>query len=75
MIILNGIDIIDIRRIKKTLIRFGDRFKQKWLKPKTPIKNLYLTGQDVTTVGFTSALFSGLLTSSVILKKNLTKNL
>ncbi len=52
-----------------------DRFKQKWLKPKTPIKNLYLTGQDVTTVGFTSALFSGLLTSSVILKKNLTKNL
>ena len=29
MIILNGIDIIDIRRIKKTLIRFGDRFKQK----------------------------------------------
>ena len=29
MIILNGIDIIDIRRIKKTLTRFGDRFKQK----------------------------------------------
>ncbi len=51
------------------------RFRQKWLKPKTPIKNLYLTGQDITTVGFTSALFSGLLTSSVILKKNLTKNL
>ena len=51
------------------------RFRQKWLKPKTPIKNLYLTGQDITTVGFTSAMFSGLLTSSVILKKNLTKNL
>jgi len=51
------------------------RFREKWLKPKTPIKNLYLTGQDITTVGFTSALFSGLLTSSVILKKNLTKNL
>ena len=52
-----------------------ERFRQKWLKPKTPIKNLYLTGQDITTVGFTSCLFSGLLTSSVILKKNLTKNL
>ena len=52
-----------------------NRFKQKWLKPKTPIKNLYLTGQDITTVGFTSALFSGVLTSSVILNKNLTKNL
>ena len=51
------------------------RFRQKWLKPKTPIKNLYLTGQDITTVGFTSALFSGVLTSSVILNKNLTKNL
>ena len=32
------------------------RFKQKWLKPKTPIKNLYLTGQDITTVGLPSAL-------------------
>ena len=53
----------------------SNRFKQKWLKPKTPIKNLYLTGQDITTVGFTSALFSGVLTSSVILNKNLTKNL
>ena len=52
-----------------------ERFKQKWLKPKTPIKDLFLTGQDVTTVGFTSALFSGLLTTSVILKKNLTKDL
>ncbi len=29
MIITNGIDIIDIRRIKKTIDRFGDRFKKK----------------------------------------------
>ena len=27
------------------------RFNQKWLKPKTPIKNLYLSGQDILTVG------------------------
>ena len=47
------------------------RFHQRWLKPKTEIKNLYLTGQDVITVGVTSALFSGLLTASSILKKNL----
>ena len=51
------------------------RFRQKWLKPKTPIKNLYLTGQDITTVGLPSALMSGMLTSSTLLKKNLFKSL
>ena len=29
MILTNGIDIIDIRRIKKTLDRFGDKFKKR----------------------------------------------
>jgi all-trans-retinol 13,14-reductase len=48
------------------------RFRQKWLKPQTKIKNLFLTGQDITTVGVTSALFSGLLTASAVLGKNLT---
>jgi all-trans-retinol 13,14-reductase len=48
------------------------RFRQKWLRPQTKIKNLYLTGQDVTTVGVTSALFSGLLTASAVMKKNLS---
>ena len=51
------------------------RFRQKWLKPKTPIKGLYLTGQDITTVGLTSALTSGVLTCSVLLKKNMFKNI
>ena len=51
------------------------RFHQKWLRPQTNIKNLYLTGQDVTTVGLTSALFSGLLTASSVLGKNLMKTL
>ena len=48
------------------------RFRQRWLKPRAEVKNLFLTGQDVTTAGVTSALFSGLLTASVVLKKNLT---
>ena len=48
------------------------RFRQRWLKPRTKIKNLFLTGQDVTTAGVTSALFSGLLTASAVLNKNLT---
>ena len=29
MIITNGIDIIDIRRIRRTIERFGDKFKKK----------------------------------------------
>ena len=29
MILTNGIDIIDIRRIKKTLDKFGDKFKKR----------------------------------------------
>ena len=29
MILTNGIDIIDIRRIKKTLDKFGDKFKER----------------------------------------------
>ncbi|MBT4555165.1 MAG: FAD-dependent oxidoreductase, partial [Candidatus Marinimicrobia bacterium] len=53
----------------------SERFHQKWLKPQTEINNFYLTGQDVTTVGITSALFSGLLTASIILKKNIMKTL
>ncbi len=47
------------------------RFRQRILRPGTKIKNLFLTGQDITTVGVTSALFSGMLTASAIEKKNL----
>ena len=48
-----------------------DRFRLKFLKPQTPIKNLYLTGQDIVTVGIGGALFSGLLTAAVVTRKNL----
>ena len=51
------------------------RFRQKWLQPRTPIRNLFLTGQDITTVGVTGALLAGLLTASVVLKKNLLRDL
>ncbi len=40
------------------------RFRMKELRPKTPIKNLYLTGQDIVTVGIGGALMSGLLTAA-----------
>jgi all-trans-retinol 13,14-reductase len=49
------------------------RFRQSFLKPKTPIKNFYLTGQDIVTAGVGGALFSGVLTSMVITGKNILK--
>ena len=48
-----------------------ERFAQKWLRPQTPIHNLYLTGQDIVTDGIGGALFSGVLTASAITSKNL----
>jgi len=45
-----------------------ERFsKNDWLVPKTHIKDLYLTGQDITTLGFSGALMSGVLTTNCIL--------
>ena len=48
-----------------------ERFRIKWLRPKTPIKGLFLTGQDVACAGVAGALFGGLLTASALLKKNM----
>ena len=50
-----------------------ERFKLKFLRPQTPIKNFYLTGQDIVTAGVGGALFSGLLTASAMTKTNLLK--
>jgi all-trans-retinol 13,14-reductase len=52
-----------------------ERFRQKFLKPGTPIKNFYLTGQDIVTAGVGGALFSGLLTASALTGKNLMKKI
>ncbi|MCH2045424.1 MAG: NAD(P)/FAD-dependent oxidoreductase [Saprospiraceae bacterium] len=50
-----------------------NRFQQKFLKPRTPIKNLYLTGQDISTAGIGGAAISGLLTASVVSGQNMLK--
>jgi len=47
-----------------------DRFALKFLRPQTAIKNLFLTGQDISTCGIGGALMSGVITASAILKKN-----
>ncbi|MDO6471768.1 NAD(P)/FAD-dependent oxidoreductase [Maribacter sp. 1_MG-2023] len=49
------------------------RYRQSFLKPKTPVKNFYLTGQDIVTAGIGGALFSGVLTTMAITGKNILK--
>jgi len=51
------------------------RFRQKFLQPRTPIKNFYLTGQDTVTAGIGGALFSGLLTASAMTGTNFMKKI
>lgn len=41
------------------------RFEQKWLKPKTNIDGLYLTGQDIISCGVVGAMIGGLATAVV----------
>jgi len=43
-----------------------ERFGQDWLKPKTRIPGLYLTGQDIMTCGVVGAMIGGLLTTLAI---------
>ena len=44
----------------------ADRFKQDWLHSITPIKGLYMTGQDVVTAGVGGALMAGVLTTAAM---------
>lgn len=37
------------------------------LRPKTDIKNLYLTGQDICSIGITGGMMSGVLTANVVM--------
>lgn len=49
------------------------RYEQKFLQPRTPIKNFYLTGQDIVSAGVAGALFAGFITASAITGKNQVK--
>ncbi|MDH4055033.1 MAG: NAD(P)/FAD-dependent oxidoreductase [Gammaproteobacteria bacterium] len=42
------------------------RMQQKWLRPKTTVPGLWLTGQDILTCGVTGAMMAGVLTATTI---------
>jgi all-trans-retinol 13,14-reductase len=48
-----------------------ERFDLRELRISTPIENLLLTGQDTMCVGIGAAVAAGMLTASLIAKKNL----
>ncbi len=48
-----------------------ERFESKWLRPRTPVPGLWMTGQDISTCGVGGALFAGYLTVSAMTKQNL----
>jgi len=45
------------------LAHTGERLEQGWLRPKTKIPGLWLTGQDILTCGVTGAMMAGLITT------------
>ncbi len=52
-----------------------ERFALNWLRPRTFLPGLWLTGQDIVTCGVGGALMSGVVTASAILGKNLLTSL
>ena len=46
------------------------RFRRRWLRPKTPVRGLYLTGADVATAGIGGALMGAVMCASALLARN-----
>ena len=46
------------------------RYQQRWLRPRTPIKGLYLTGADVVSAGLMGGMMGGFVCASAVLKGN-----
>ncbi len=46
------------------------RYQQRWLRPRTPIKGLYLTGADVVSAGLMGAMMGGFVCTSAVVNGN-----
>lgn len=46
------------------------RFRQAWLRPGLSVRNLFLTGQDVVSVGVGASMMSAVLTACEVLRRN-----
>ncbi|MFZ0821286.1 MAG: hypothetical protein WAM91_14555 [Candidatus Acidiferrales bacterium] len=44
-----------------------EKYTKAWLGPRTPIRNLYLTGSDAALLGIMGALMGGVVTASCLL--------
>ncbi|MGA2430299.1 MAG: NAD(P)/FAD-dependent oxidoreductase [Candidatus Acidiferrum sp.] len=44
-----------------------ERYGKAWLGPRTPVKNLYLTGSDAALLGIMGALMGGIVAASCLL--------
>ena len=44
-----------------------DRYRKRWLQPRTPVRNLYLTGTDAASLGVMGALMGGVAAASPLL--------
>ncbi|MCB1177542.1 MAG: hypothetical protein KDK36_08195, partial [Leptospiraceae bacterium] len=51
------------------------RFSEKWMKPRSPIENLFISGQDILFAGVASALASGGMTATEMLGVKIMKAL
>jgi all-trans-retinol 13,14-reductase len=49
------------------------RYALRALGARTPLRNLYLTGQDVASLGIVGALYGGVISASAALGKNLMR--
>jgi all-trans-retinol 13,14-reductase len=49
------------------------RFRRAWLRPRTPVRGLFLTGADVATAGVGGALMGAVMCASAILRRNMAQ--
>ncbi|ESO08037.1 hypothetical protein HELRODRAFT_110282 [Helobdella robusta] len=70
-----GTVVGEVYALDHTIRRFNDQEVLMHLRPQTDIKGLFLTGQDTICCGFVTGLYSGLLTASAVLKRNLFRDM